>query len=42
MGKNVFILVARNEKIGAYRFPADEERRKIWFIKITSDLVIDK
>ena len=32
----------RNEKIGVYRFPADEERRNIWLKKIPRDLIINK
>ena len=32
----------RNEKIGVYRFPADEERRKIWLKMIPRDLIINK
>ena len=32
----------RNEKIGVYRFPADEERRKICLKNIPRDLIINK
>ena len=31
----------RSEKIGVYRSPADEERRKIWLKKIPRDLIIN-
>ena len=33
---------SRNEKIGVYLFPANEERGKIWVKKILRDLVINK